>query len=197
MGDREGTAGSTGAAQAAVQDALLLERVRRGDEAAASELVRRHMGRAFSIAFRILEHREDAEDVVQESFMRAFERLDTLERARPFHPWFHRIVVNQALNYRRGRSVRRTEQIPVNAPSTAPSPAADAERAELRSRLREAAELLPERQRLIVQLFDLEGLASGEIGEILGMAEGTVRWHLHQARRVLREALEPLKKEET
>lgn len=182
-------------AQLAAQDALLIERVRRGDGAAYGELVTRHMQRAFSIAYRILEHREDAEDVVQDAFIQALEKIDTLERARPFRPWFHRIVVNRALNVRRARSIRATESIPPHTAAAGSSPDTDADRGELRGRLRAALDALPERQRVIVQLADVEGLASTEIAQILDIADGTVRWHLHQARRRLRVALRSLKEE--
>jgi RNA polymerase sigma-70 factor, ECF subfamily len=175
------------------QDALLVERVLRGDNEAFGGLVSRHMRRAFSIAYRLVEHREDAEDIVQDSFLRALERIGTLDPARPFRPWFLRIVVNQALNARRGRSVRATEQIPVSMASTTVSPVQAAENALLGERLRAALESLPERQRTIVQLADLEELNSSEIAEILDISAGTVRWHLHQARQELRNVLEPLK----
>jgi RNA polymerase sigma-70 factor (ECF subfamily) len=183
------------AAQQAAQDALLVERVLRGDAEAYGQLVSKHMRRAFSIAYRILEQREDAEDVVQESFVRALERLGTLKRGRPFHPWFYRIVVNQALNLRRSRARRATEPLPAELSSTAPSPERHAERASVRAQLRTALNALPERQRTIVQLSELEGMSSVEIAEVLDIADGTVRWHLHQARRTLRETLKALKEE--
>jgi RNA polymerase sigma-70 factor, ECF subfamily len=175
------------------RDALLVERVLGGDAAAYGELVERHMRRAFSIAFRILEHREDSEDVVQDSFLRALDRIDTLQAGRPFHSWFYRIVVNQALNYRRARSVRTTQQLPEQLAATTSSPVHDAENAALGRRLRAALDTLPERQRTIVQLADLEELNSREIAEILDLPAGTVRWHLHEARRTLRDALGALK----
>jgi RNA polymerase sigma-70 factor, ECF subfamily len=177
------------------RDARLVERVLRGDGAAYGELVGRHMRRAFSIAWRILEHREDAEDVVQDSFIRALERLDTLDRSRPFHTWFYRIVVNQALNFRRSRSLRATEALPEQLASVFPAPDAAAEGAALRDRLSTALRTLPDRQRTIVQLAELEGLKSREIAEILEIPAGTVRWHLHEARRTLRKVLEPLKED--
>lgn len=193
-GDEEAT---LRAAQESLQDALLVGRVLEGDGEAYGELVGRHMRRAFSIAYRILEHREDAEDVVQDSFLRALEHIDTLERARPFRPWFYRIVVNRALNYRRGRSLRATDPLPPDLAGTTASPEQDADNAALRERLRRALDALPERQRIIVQLADLEDLTSGEIAEVLDIAAGTVRWHLHQAREALRKTLKPLKDEET
>jgi RNA polymerase sigma-70 factor, ECF subfamily len=131
------------------------------------------------------------EDAVQNAFIRALERIDTLERGRPFRPWFFRIVINQAINYRRSRTVRTTDPLPPDARSDAGGPEADTERALLRDRLRTAMASLGERQRMIVQLADLEGMTSAEIAEILELADGTVRWHLHQARQKLREALGP------
>jgi RNA polymerase sigma-70 factor, ECF subfamily len=175
------------------QDALLVERVLRGDTEAYGGLVSRHMRRAFSIAYRLVEHKEDAEDIVQDSFLRALERIGTLDPARPFLPWFLRIVVNRSLNARRARSVRATEQVPVGLASTTVSPVQAVENALLGERLRAALESLPERQRTIVQLADLEELNSSEIAEILDISAGTVRWHLHQARQELRNVLEPLK----
>jgi RNA polymerase sigma-70 factor, ECF subfamily len=181
------------AAQEAMQDALLVERVLRGDAEAYGELVTRHMRRAFAIAYRVLGHREDAEDVVQDAFIRALERLDTHDRKRPFRAWLYRIVVNQALNHRRARTLRMTEEVPADARSMTPSPEQDTERSRLRERLEAAMGVLTEKQRTIVQLADLEEFTSAEIAEVLDMADGTVRWHLHQARRALRQALGPLK----
>jgi RNA polymerase sigma-70 factor (ECF subfamily) len=175
-------------AQEAMQDALLVERVLDGDAEAYGSLVSKHMRRAFAIAYRILGHREDAEDVVQDAFVRALERIDQLDR-RPFRPWFLRVVVNQALNFRRGRGVRATQPIPESAAGRGMLPDRATENADLRARLKAALDALPEKQRTIVQLSDLEGLRSAEIGRIMDLADGTVRWHLHEARKALRVAL--------
>lgn len=183
-------------AQETMQDVLLVERVLDGDAEAYGELVSRHMRRAFSIAYRILEHREDAEDVVQDSFLRALERLDTLHRGRPFGPWFHRIVVNQSLNYRRKRVVRATQPLAEDMVAAGLNPEQQTTRAALHERLRNALDTLPERQRMIVQLAELEGMTSAQIAEVLDVAPGTVRWHLHQARDALRVVLAPLRDED-
>ena len=182
-------------AQEAIQDALLVARVLDGDAEAYGSLVSKHMRRAFAVAYRILQHREDAEDVVQDAFIRALERIDQLDR-RPFRPWFLRVVVNQALNFRRGRGVRTTQQIPESAAGRDMLPDRATENADLRARLTAALDALPEKQRTIVQLSDLEGLRSAEIGRIMDLADGTVRWHLHEARKALRVAL-ALTKEDT
>ncbi len=170
-------------------DGALVERVRRGESHAFDLLVRRHDRRAFSLAFRLLGHREDAEDVVQESFIAALEALDRFDAQRPFGPWLCRIVVNRALNARKSRSRRSMEQVPEDAPAATLSPERSAERAETSRRVRTAMTGLPERQRLVMAMIELEGFSGPEVAEILGMPEGTVRWLLHSARKALRAAL--------
>jgi len=169
----------------------LAERVRQGDAAAFDTLVNRYMRRAFAVAYRLMGQKEDAEDLVQDAFLTVLQRIDTFEAGRPFSPWFFRILVNRGLNARKARSLRAVEAIPETAAAGGPSPERAAERMELRDRLAAAMEALPERQRVIVQLFELEGFGGPEIAEILEISDGTVRWHLHEARKTLRRALAP------
>jgi RNA polymerase sigma-70 factor (ECF subfamily) len=173
----------------ALDDGRLVARVQEGDGDAFDTLVRRHMRRAFSIAFRLLENRADAEDLVQEAFLAALEGIDGFEPGRPFGPWLFRIVVNRGLNARKARSLRRTEALPVDVLSRAPPPDRHAERAELHDALAAALARLDGQRGAIVRLHELEGFTSPEIAEMLELAEGTVRWHLHQARAELREVL--------
>lgn len=177
-------------------DAELVERVRAGDSKAFDTLVRRHLRRAFAIAYRLLGHREDAEDLVQDAFMTVLEKIDTFKAGREFAPWFNRIVVNRGLNARKARSIRKTELIPESTQANSPSPSGLAERSALRDQIRAALDKLPERQRAIVELFDLEGFSGAEIADMLEISPGTVRWHLHEARRALRAALRPLERNE-
>ncbi|MBX6365715.1 MAG: sigma-70 family RNA polymerase sigma factor [Gemmatimonadetes bacterium] len=179
------------AAAPAAREAEVVERVREGDVAAFGELVRTHARKAYAIAYRVLGHREDAEDLVQDAFLAALEKIGTFQAGRAFGPWLYRIVVNRALNARKSRAVRATEPIPEGVVSPAPSPERAAELAEVRARLLAAMATLPERQRVAVQLFELEGFSGAEVAEILELPEGTVRWQLHQARRTLRAALGP------
>jgi len=177
-------------------DARLVERVRRGDAAAFDELVTRHARRAFAVAYRVMGQREDAEDLVQEAFLAALERIDTFQAGRAFAPWLYRILVNRGLNARKARALRVTEEIPATVAASGALPDRAAERSELRGELRSALDALPERQRLVVELFELEGFTSPEIAALLEIPEGTVRWHLHEARKVLRGVLAPFAKEE-
>jgi RNA polymerase sigma-70 factor (ECF subfamily) len=174
-----------------VDDGELVERVRGGDVAAFDVIVTRHMKRAYSVAYRLLGQREDAEDLVQDAFMAALEKIDTFQIGRAFAPWFYRILVNRGLNSRKSRSLRRMEALPAEISDFRRSPLRDTEQSELREKLKAVLALLPPRQKSIVELFELEGFSSLEIAEVLGLSDGTVRWHLHQARGKLREALEP------
>lgn len=190
---RETSPGDGGPPAGVEDDSALVERVRGGDVAAFDQLVQRHMKRAFALAYRLLGHREDAEDLVQDAFIQALDRIDSFERGRPFAPWFFRILTNRGLNARQSRALRTMSEVPEDTASALDSPEQDAERGELRERLREAVAKLPERQQTIVQLFEIDGWTSGEIADALGITDGTVRWHLHEARRVLRTELESLR----
>ncbi|HEY0020220.1 MAG TPA: sigma-70 family RNA polymerase sigma factor [Longimicrobium sp.] len=177
------------AAPAVDDEPALVEGVRRGDPAAFDALAGRYMRCAFAVAYRLLGNREDAEDLVQDAFMAVLRKIDSFQRGRSFSPWFLRILVNRGLNARKARALRTTDEIPDAAAASGASPERHAEQAEVRDRLRAALAGLPERQRIIVELFELEGFASTEIAEILEIADGTVRWHLHEARKALRQAL--------
>lgn len=172
------------------RDAALVRRARAGEAAAFDELVRLYMQQAFSLAYRVVGHREDAEDLVQEAFLAAHQYLDSFDETRAFAPWLMRIVMNRGANARRARARRATEP-EVDGVSGAPSALEESERTELRRILAGALRLLSERQRLIVTLHEVDGRTSGEIGEMLELSPGTVRWHLHEARRALRAALAP------
>ena len=115
----------------------------------------------------------------------------SFQSGRSFGPWFYRILVNRGLNARKARSLRHTDALPLEAAAPGASPLRETEQAELREHLARAMAGLPERQRTVVRLFELEGFTSTEIAQILEIPDGTVRWHLHQARQKLREALAP------
>ena len=169
-------------------------RVQRGDRDAFDTLAQRYARRAFAIAYRILRHTQDAEDLVQDAFIAALDGLGSFDATRPFAPWFFRIVVNRSLNAVSARSTRE-RHVTVYQLWSADAAAVDfdpAERSEIRTRLQAALGALPKHQRLIVELSDQDGRSSAEIGEMLDLPRGTVRWHLHQARKTLRVALATL-----
>jgi RNA polymerase sigma-70 factor (ECF subfamily) len=173
-------------------ESSLVRRAQAGDLLAFDELVRLHIGRALRIARRLVPTHEDAEDVVQDAFLSAMRAINAFDVTRPFGPWLTRIVVNQGITFRRARARRQDEGLSADLPSAGPSPAQVTERNEITDRFRAALELLPRQQRLMIQLFEVDGLSSPEIARLTGLSDGTVRWHIHTARKVLRGALAPL-----
>jgi RNA polymerase sigma-70 factor, ECF subfamily len=168
-------------------DTMLVRHARKGDRAAFEVLVRRYMRPAYAIALAVVKEPADAEDVCQDAFVRALERLDDCEPAR-FGAWLLRIVRNRAHSVRRYLGVR--DAVPLDATALASSragPALETERSQLRSDLLAALTGLKEVQRQVVLLHDLEGWKHREIGELLDLPVGTVRAHLFHARRALRE----------
>ena len=177
--------------------ALLVERARSGDPAAAERLVRLHMGAAYAVALAVTRNPHDAEDVAQDAMVLALERLDECRDPRRFGGWLVRIVRNRGFNYRRYQGIRAAEPLEkADASPSAATPLDHAHRAELRDRLNEAVAELPETQREVLLLHDLEGWKHREIGEALEMPEGTVRYHLFNARRAVRGRLKSLVGEE-
>lgn len=167
-------------------DAELVIQARNGDTESFGELVRRYQRPAFSVALSVIGRQQDAEDAVQESFMVALQRLEDCRNPDRFAGWLLTIVRNRSRNVIRRENLRSGDPIPPSASTAGPSPEKAASLAELRSSLQEALNKLSEVQREIVLLHDLEGWKHAEIAERLGMPSGTVRSHLHFARKALR-----------
>ncbi|MGH7569588.1 MAG: RNA polymerase sigma factor [Gemmatimonadales bacterium] len=160
-----------------------------GDRQAFGRLVERYAGQARRVARAVLQDPDDADDAAQDAFLSALVKLGQYDRRRPFGPWLMRIVANAATDRRRRRAVRRVEPLEPGLTGGGSRPDTDAERSALGERLRAALAELPERRRIAVVLFDVEGYAHAEIAEILGIPEGTVRSEVFHARRRLRELL--------
>lgn len=169
-------------------DATLVARALDGDRGAFEVLVRRYTRAAFAVAIGIVKETADAEDVVQDAFIRALERLEDCRNPDKFGAWFLQIVRNRAHSVRRYLSVRKAaplDALPIA--SDRPGPHVDAAMSRLRDDLAEAIGDLTEVQQNVVILHDLEGWKHREIGEMLDLPTGTVRAHLHHARKALRE----------
>lgn len=172
-----------------MKDAELAVLAQAGNREAFGELVRRYAGQARRVARAVLRDPQDADDAVQDAFLSALRNLGRYDATRPFGPWLLRIVSNAALDRLRRERVRATEAIAPEVAARDAAPDRLADRAALSDALRAALATLPERQRVAVVLFDVEGYSHGEIAEILGIPEGTVRSHVFHARRTLRAAL--------
>ena len=175
-------------------DRELLARVLDGERDAFGQIVERYLARAMSLAMRLLRHREDAEDLVQDAFLAALQHIDSFDLSRPFWPWLSRIIVNRGLDQAASRSVRSIEALEEDVSDTRPTPADAAEQGEIRDEFHRTLLALPERRRLVVQLFEVDGFPVAEIAKLLDSSPATIRWHLHMARRQLRNALAPLRR---
>jgi RNA polymerase sigma-70 factor, ECF subfamily len=140
----------------------------------------------------VLRNDADAEDAVQDAFLQALIGIDRFDVRRPFWPWLARIVVNRSIDMAESRRVRDAEELNDAQPDLARDALAAAHDDELVARVRSVAKGMPPRQRLIVELHDIEDWSVAEIAGLTGSSAATVRWHLHMGRRALRAALGPL-----
>jgi RNA polymerase sigma-70 factor (ECF subfamily) len=184
-----------------IDEAALLERCRQGDVAAFEPLVEKYRERVWRLAFHYLRDSEEARDVAQEAFIRAWQALPSFRGQSAFYTWLFRITMNVAMDRARQRASRGralgTERVPEEdwervMVDQAPGPEQTAARAEQRARIHQALATLPERHRTIIMLSDLEGLSYREIAEVLDIPIGTVMSRLHHARKRLRAVLGPL-----
>jgi RNA polymerase sigma-70 factor (ECF subfamily) len=181
-------------------DADLVARLQRGDDTAFEAIVRTHGGRLLSVARRFLGNNEDAQDAVQDAFIRAYKAIHTFEARAQLHTWLHRILVNTALMKLRERRRRPTESIDDLLPSystdghqtVASREWSDAvlERKETAGIVREAIAMLPDQYREVLVLRDIEEKDTAEAAEILGTTSNVVKVRLHRARQALRTLLD-------
>src|SRR5262249_28923520 len=146
----------------------------------------------FQIAYSVLGNSADAEDVAQEAFLRAYEKLDSLRDGEKFRAWVNRIVFRLVLNRKRGywrRLVRDTEW-QVNESSAMVDGMEEAEHYVMLDRLRREIERLLEKLRSVLQLSLVEEMEAVDVGAVLGIPAGTVRSRLHSARRLLLEVMQ-------
>lgn len=182
-------------------DVPLVARVVAGDGSAYDELVRRYQRQAVAVAYRLLGKSEDAADVAQDAFLRAYRSIDQLSDPARFGPWLMQIVRNLSLNYRRSRKSSATvtwddvletadsfrSSVGTAIESVMPADAAGGD--ELRSAVAVAIDGLPEQQRMSLVLFSVEGVPQKEVARMLGCSVALVKWNVFQARKALKDAL--------
>ncbi len=168
-----------------------MERCLAGDTEAFHGLVERYQERLYRVAYRYLRHREDAREVCQETFARAFARLSTYDPGRPFGTWLLAVAANLARDLLRRRARRGTvtagERLGLVPGGERPE--ARAEDREEAERLRRAVDGLDPEKRLAVLLRYYEGMSIAEIAAVTGVAPGTLKVRLFRARRELLEKL--------
>lgn len=194
----QGMGGPKGPPKERENDRILVERARRGDRESFGILVWRHQDRAFNIAYQIVRNREDALDISQEAFARAYTSLPTFKGEASFATWLHRIVVNLAID-----SVRRkqrmgiviyddTRTVPEECDAdagTAEDPATALETKQVRVLLAQGIARLPPAQRAVLVLREIEGMSYEQISRAVGCTLGTVMSRLFYARRKLKQLL--------
>lgn len=182
-------------------DAGLLDRARHGDMTAFDELVRRYHGKLFGLIYNMTSNREDAEDLVQDVFVRAYNALGRFRGQSSFYTWLYRIAINRTLNFLARRRRRATaislapldeavERDPVFVEvSGRQTPEREAFLTELRNKLNIALQSLSDKHRAVVTLHDIQGVPHDEIARILRCSPGTVRSRLFYARKRLQQEL--------
>jgi len=176
-----------------------------GDRKAFDALVRRHQQQAVAVSYRLLGSTQDAMEVTQDAFLKAFTNLATLNKPEAFAGWLMRIVSNLSLNYRRARKTRSVSALDEaigsldggNAQLMASGeslvhgsdPVQQLESKEMGRRLSQALRQLPEKQRLAIILFTIDQLPQKQVAQKLKCSVEAVKWHVFQGRKKLRELL--------
>ncbi len=176
-------------------EAILVERAQAGDRAAFEELVRRHADRLYAVLLRFLGDGDEAEEVTQEAFLRAWRSIARFQGRSQFFTWLYRIGINEAKRRAERRSRPGTltsiEDAPIeDAPDWSDAPELRAEQADLRAVLERAIGKLPPDYRAPLVLRDVEGLSTREAAEIMGLGEAAFKSRLHRARLAVRRALD-------
>jgi RNA polymerase sigma-70 factor (ECF subfamily) len=178
----------------------LVNRARRGDLAAYDELVRRYQERIYATVYHMTSNHEDANDLAQEAFIKAFQALKSFKGGSSFYTWVYRIAVNKTINFlkqRKNRTAMSLNDLDFNAEHdpdlvalvSDKTPRRDAGLTELQEKLNEAMQKLSEPHRLVVTLHDVQGMSHEEIAKIMDCNIGTVRSRLFYARQQLQGAL--------
>jgi RNA polymerase sigma-70 factor (ECF subfamily) len=178
-----------------LSDRELVDRAREGDEAAFGQIVRRHQQRIHRLAIHLLRDRAEAEDVMQETFIRAYRAIARFDGRSEPYTWLYRIAVNLSLNALRSRKAHKTTTTGddprldaiVAERRSSDDPPEDASRRQVYTALAAGIDRLSETLRTTLILVCIDGRSHEEASVILGAPEGTIAWRIHEARRKLKE----------
>jgi RNA polymerase sigma factor (sigma-70 family) len=179
-------------------DQDLVTRAQKGDTRAFDALILKYGDKLYGLVYNMTSHKEDTHDLLQEIFARAYQSLGSFKGNSTFYTWIYQIAVNLTLNFlkrRTGLSLNDPDSAVQSDPALVDSTAeANPERQtrlkELQVKLNEAMQKLSEPHRMVVTMFDIQGMSHGEIAGILKTSEGTVRSRLHYAHLQLQSALQ-------
>ena len=177
-------------------DEALVKRSQADDERAFGELVSRYESKVYSLALKMLRNPEDAEDVLQDTFLRAYRGIKSFKGNSTFSTWIYRITANSALMRLRKRQLPTVSiddaderETPINIADWAPGPVEQVLNQETQAAMSEAIEALPPEFRQVFVLRDLEELSNAEVAEILDLSVAAVKSRLHRARLKVRNRL--------
>jgi RNA polymerase sigma-70 factor (ECF subfamily) len=180
-------------------DRRLIAESLNGRPAAFGDLVRRYQDRLFNSVVRVVDNPDDAQDVVQDAFVSAYQSLASFKGDAEFFTWLYRIAFNTAVSLRRRRratislEIGRDGDAAIDPQDTSPEayPGAALERSEEEATLQSALNRLSGEHRVVLVLKDIEGMKYEQIAEVVGVPIGTIRSRIHRARLELRELLDP------
>ncbi len=182
-------------------DALLVERIQSGEAERFDDLILKYRERIWGVLYHMTSNREDAADLAQDTFLKAFQSINRFQGQSSFFTWIYRIAVNSALNHLQKNKIRRFFSLEkIRDEDTASEllhqiadNGAGSDRAacltELQEKLNEAMQKLSIKHRTVITLFEIDGLSHEEIAEITGTSIGTVRSRLHYAKQLLQAEL--------
>lgn len=191
---------TTPAQREAATAALLVARAKAGEPQAFDALVRRYRKRIFAFALHLSGSESEADDIVQDVFIRAYRALDQFEGRSEFFTWVYRLTLNRALDVRRSRTRKNESSIDVDDPrieraievDAAGDPRRAAELRQTYARVLQALDALPAEMCVTVVLVALQGLSNAEAAVVQGCSRGTIGWRLHEGRRRILEATQKL-----
>ena len=166
----------------------LVARAQDGDVAAFENLYRSHSARVYATCLRMVADPNRAEDLTQEAFVRAWQKISSFRGKSAFGTWLHRLTVNIVLGDVRSRGRRKDESVATEELQAMPD-LRPVRQSDAGIDLERAVACLPTKARMVFVLHDVEGFRHEEIGKLMGIATGTSKAHLHRARGILREAL--------
>lgn len=177
-------------------DLEIVKRVQAGDVAAFDVLIRKYRERVFGVVYNLTSNREDAADLVQDAFIKAFQSINRFQGQSSFFTWLYKIAVNTTLSHLRKNRLRTffsiekvqedgTSSEILNQLTDTTGADRDAYLRELQEKLNEAMQKLSIKHRTVITLFEIDGLSHAEIAEVMDCSEGTVRSRLHYAKQFL------------
>lgn len=169
-------------------DAVLVQRWQRGDLAAASIAIQRHESMVYAAVFRLLRNHANTEDISQDAFLHAHQRIDTLQQPAAFKGWLRKIAIRLAIDL-----LRRTEMVELKGEVADPFPGPESafETLDALQRYRAMLDALPAAQKAVIVMRDVEGFSIKETAEKLEISEGAVKMRLSRARAALARVLQP------